>query len=214
MTAMAGPAGPVAALVLAGGSASRMGGVDKPGIKVGGRTLIATVAAAASGAGASHLVVVGPARPDLAGALPGAPKLEFIRERPAGTGPVPALRAGLPLVTEPWLLLLAADLPFVRDSHLRELVAAAERSENGALLVDANGRPQWLASCWRTAGLRAALGVYAGSSLGGLLGPLRAAEVAVAQAGQAAPWLDCDTPEDVAAARALTRGSEADDERA
>jgi len=126
---------------------------------------------------------------------------------------VPALRAGLALITAPWLLLLAADLPFLRDSHLRELVAAAEQSHAGALLVDDAGRPQWLLSCWRTDCLRTALTGYEGSSLGGLLGPLRASEVAV-PAGSAPPWLDCDTPEDVAAARALTRGSEADHERA
>jgi molybdenum cofactor guanylyltransferase len=168
---------------------------------------------AAAGAGAGHLVLVGPGGPDLATALPGDPHVEFTTERPPGAGPVPALRAGFALITEPWLLLLAADLPFLRDSHLRELVAAAERSHAGALLVDDAGRPQWLLSCWRTDRLRTALTGYEGSSLGGLLGPLRAAEVALA-AGNAPPWLDCDTPEDVAAARALTRGSEADHERA
>jgi molybdopterin-guanine dinucleotide biosynthesis protein A len=122
---------------------------------------------------------------------------------------VPALRAGLALITEPWLLLLAADLPFLRDSHLRKLVAAAGQSPAGALLVDDAGRPQWLVSCWRTARLRTALAGYEGDSVGRLLGPLHATEVAV-PAGSAPPWLDCDTPEDVAAARALTRGSEAD----
>jgi hypothetical protein len=81
------------------------------------------------------------------------------------------------------------------------------------LLVDEAGRPQWLVSCWRTARLRTALARYQRSSLGELLGPLRAAEVAL-PAGNAPPWLDCDTPEDVAAARALTRGSEPDHERA
>jgi len=149
----------------------------------------------------------------MAAALPGEPHVEFTSERPHGAGPVPALRAGLALITEPWLLLLAADLPFLRDSHLRELVAAAEQSPGGSMLVDEAGRPQWLVSCWRTACLRTALAGYQASSLGGLLGPLRAAEVAL-PADSAPPWLDCDTPEDVAAARALTRRSEADDERA
>jgi molybdopterin-guanine dinucleotide biosynthesis protein A len=209
---MARRAGALAALVLAGGQASRLGGADKPGIEVGGRTLLGAVAAAAAGAGAGHLVVVGPARPELAVALPGALRVEFTSERPAGAGPVPALRAGVAQVTEPWLLLLAADLPFLRGSHLRELVDAAEQSGTGALLVDDAGRPQWLVSCWRTAGLRTALAGYSGSSLGGLLGPLRAREVAVAAGGEAPPWRDCDTPEDVAAARALTRGSEAGNE--
>jgi molybdopterin-guanine dinucleotide biosynthesis protein A len=145
--------------------------------------------------------------------LPGDPHVEFATERPAGAGPLPALLAGLARITESWLLLLAADLPFLRDSHLRELVAAAEQSHAGAFLVDDAGRPQWLVSCWRTICLRPALAGYEGDSLGGLLRPLRGAEVAV-PAGNAPPWLDCDTPGDVAAARALTRRSEADDERA
>jgi len=206
MTAGSPRTGQVAALVLAGGGARRLGGADKPGLEVGGRSLLAAVAEAAAGAGACHVVVVGPVRPDLAGNLPGGTAVDFTTERPPGAGPVPGLRAGLSLVAEEWLLLLAADLPFLRDSHLRELVAAAHRAASGALLVDGQGRPQWLASCWRTAGLKTALTGYQGSSLGGLLGPLRPAEVAVAaEAGQAPPWLDCDTPEDVTAARAFAR---------
>jgi molybdopterin-guanine dinucleotide biosynthesis protein A len=197
MAARAGP--PTAAVMLAGGRAGRLGGADKPGIEVGGRSMLASVAAAAAGAGARHLVVVGPARP--AGMLPAGMAIDFTTERPPGAGPVPALRAGLLLVTEPWLLLLAADLPFLRDSHLRELVAAAGQA-GAAALVDDDGRAQWLVSCWRADDLRTALTAYRGNSLGGLLGPLCPAEVTV-PAGQAAPWLDCDTPEDLAAARAL-----------
>ena len=207
------PGQQLAALVLAGGRANRLGGTDKPAIEIGGRTLLNAVATAAARAGAGHLVLVGPARPDLAAALPVDLHIEFTTERPPGAGPVLALGAGLALISERWLLLLAADLPFLRDAHLRELVAAAEQSPCGAMLVDDAGRPQWLVSCWRTACLRTALAGYQGSSLGGLLGPLRAAAVAL-PAGNAPPWLDCDTPEDVAAARALTRGSEADHERA
>src|SRR5690242_5757560 len=57
--------GRIAALVLAGGRASRLGGADKPGITIGGRSLLAAVASAARDAGASRVVVIGPARPDL-----------------------------------------------------------------------------------------------------------------------------------------------------
>lgn len=196
----------LSALVLAGGRASRLGGADKPGLRVGGRTLLAAVTAAAAGAGVHQVVVVGPARPELAAAA-GVP-VSFTSERPPRGGPVPALRAGLRLVTEPWLLLLAADLPFLRDSHLRELVAAAQRTGTGAMLVDDGGRPQWLAGCWHTARLRAALAAYQGRTLGGLLGPLGPERVAV-PAGTQLPWLDCDTAEDLAAAR-----READDDHA
>lgn len=190
----------VAAVLLAGGQASRLGGADKPGITIGRRSLLATVAAAATDAGASRIIVVGPARAGLA-----AGHLEFTSEQPPGAGPVPALRAGVARVAEPWLLLLAADLPFLRGPHLRALLTtAAHRQTAGALLVDGQGRKQWLVSCWRSGPLSSALDGYGGASLGGVLGRLAPAEVRITQEpGQPPPWLDCDTDEDLAAALAF-----------
>ena len=155
--------------------------------------------AAAIEAGAIRVVVVGPARPDV---MDG--RVAFTSEEPPGAGPVPAVRAGLARVCEPWLLLLAADLPFLAGAHLRALRIAAQDAEAGALLTDDLGRPQWLVSCWRTARIRSALDEYGGASLGGLLGPLHPAEVMIgAEPGQPPPWLDCDTTDDLAAARAF-----------
>jgi molybdenum cofactor guanylyltransferase len=204
----------IAAVVLAGGRASRLGGADKPGVRILGRSLLATVTRAAIGAGASRIVIVGPPRPDLAaevvdgGAQPDSAagvSIEFTSERPPGSGPVPALRAGLDLVTQPRLVLLAADLPFLRAGDVRALLASTDGAAvAGSMFVDGQGRPQWLASCWRTASLRSALESYQGTSLGGLLGPLRPAEVwTSAVAGQPPPWLDLDTRKDVAEALAL-----------
>jgi molybdopterin-guanine dinucleotide biosynthesis protein A len=193
------PAQIAAALVLAGGRATRLGGADKPAITVGGRSLLATVAAAAFDAGASRLVVVGPARPEMTGA-----RVLFARENPPGAGPVPALRAGLAHVSEPWLFLLAADLPFLTGAHLKAVQVSARESAAGALLTDGGGRPQWLVSCWRTGKVRAALGTYGGASLGGLLAPLHPEQVAIGtEPDQPPPWLDCDTSDDLAAARAF-----------
>ena len=161
--------------------------------------MLAAVTGAAHDAGAARVVVVGPARPDLGGI-----GVEFTSEEPAGAGPVPALRAGLARVSEPWLFLLAADLPFLTGAHLRVLHAAAQDAEAGALLTDGQGRRQWLVSCWRTGRIRPALDEYGGASLGGLLGPLHPCDVAITtQPGRPPPWLDCDTSEDLAAARAL-----------
>ena len=191
---------PAAAILLAGGRGSRLGGADKPGITIGGRSLLATVTAAAADAGASRIVVVGSSRPG----LPVHP-VEFTSEQPPGAGPVPALRAGIARVAEHWLFLLAADLPFLRGPHLRALLAAATRTDAaGALLVDGQGRKQWLVSCWRSERVRSALAGYGGASLGGVLGQLGPEEVAIAQEpGQPPPWLDCDTDEDLAAAMAF-----------
>ncbi|MFY9890374.1 MAG: NTP transferase domain-containing protein, partial [Streptosporangiaceae bacterium] len=69
---MTGPAGagpdaatPGAAfdtVILAGGSAARMGGADKPGIAVGRTAMLVLVAQAAAAAGTRRLIVVGPPR--------------------------------------------------------------------------------------------------------------------------------------------------------
>jgi molybdopterin-guanine dinucleotide biosynthesis protein A len=201
----------LAAIVLAGGQGRRLGGVDKASIKLGARSLVGAVVGAAIRTGADRVVVVGPDRPGLTDELAEAglgtrrARIDFARERPPGSGPVPALRAGLDLVTEPWLLLLAADLPFLSVTVLRDLVDAASLS-GGAVLADDQDRPQWLVSCWHAAGLRAAIAGYAGDSLRGLLAPLPRAELtAVAEPGAPPCWLDCDTPDDLALARQLAQ---------
>ncbi len=178
------------AVILAGGRAERLGGADKPGLAVGGRSLLAWVAAAAVEAGAEPIVIVGPSRPG----LPGAPI--FVREEPPGAGPVPALRRGLAELDADWAAVLAADLPFLRGEHVRTLLSAAA-GPGGAVLADPEGRPQWLTGCWRVSSLRPAVAAYAGASMRGLLGPLKPARVVVG--GPA--WLDCDTEDDLRRAR-------------
>ena len=233
--------GPFGIIILAGGRATRLGGADKPGLVVGGQTLLAAVVAAGTEAGARRVMVVGPDRPGTAdGRRRGA--IRFVREEPPGSGPVPALRRGLAELAprhrlaeqaprrglaeqalrrglaepdgpggqgaegEPWVAVLAADLPFLRAAHLRTLLAAAA-GRDGAVLADEGGRAQWLAGCWRTGALRRAAAGYQGSSLHGLLAPLRPVSVSVAPGpGEPPPWLDCDTEQDLRCARDLAAG--------
>ncbi|HEY1616499.1 MAG TPA: NTP transferase domain-containing protein [Streptosporangiaceae bacterium] len=225
-------AGSLDAIVLAGGVAARLGGIDKPGLVIGTASLLAAVAGAAAGAGARRIIVVGPERPGVAELIAAAGgQLMMTREDPPGAGPVPALRAGLALAEASWVALLAGDMPFLRPGHLRDLLDAAGYGPDnaapgdrrgrtasgkrptwargagepaGAVLLDDEGQRQWLAGCWRTAVLRAALADYDGRSLRGLLGPLEPTLVRSAAGDGAPPWLDCDTPADVAAARAWT----------
>ena len=182
-------------IVLAGGRGTRLGGRDKPGLVVGGRTLIGAVVAAGTAAGARQVIVVGPERAGLGG-------VSFVTEEPPGAGPVPALRRGLAEATPPWVALLAADLPFLRPDDLGTLRRAAA-GHHGAVFADDAGRPQWLVGCWQTETLRRAASGYHGTSLGGLLGPLGPVLVRMAPVpGVPAPWLDCDPPEDLDRARA------------
>lgn len=145
------------AVVLAGGRGSRLGGVDKAAVEVGGRTLLDHALEAVRGA--RRVVVVGPERPVPGWERPGpgserpVPEIVWTREEPPGGGPVAGLAAGIALVTAPRVVVLAVDQPGVTAGTVARLVAVGK----SAVLVDRDGREQWLTGVWRTGELRAAL---------------------------------------------------------
>ncbi|WP_431788387.1 molybdenum cofactor guanylyltransferase [Streptomyces sp. G9] len=187
-------------IVLAGGAAKRLGGADKPGVRVGGRALLDRVLAACDGG--ARTVVVGDRR---ATARP----VVWTREVPQGGGPLAALGAGLKLTTAEYVLVLSADLPFLGPGTADALLAAAGRpGREGALCTDPDGRDQPLVAAYRAEPLRRELALIA-TEYGGLAGlPLRilTAELELARidAGPDAVF-DCDTWDDIAAARARIR---------
>ncbi|MFC3503433.1 molybdenum cofactor guanylyltransferase [Micromonospora krabiensis] len=199
--------GRYAAVVLAGGAARRMGGVDKTTLPVGGRPMRDRVLAAV--ADAEPRILVGPAD-----AVP--PGVRVTREEPPGGGPVAAAVAGLALLDPgtPLVALLAADLPLLT----REAVDALRRAldgpgeADGVCYVDGDGRRQSLCGVWRVAPLRAALdrlaaargGTLSGASVRALLGGLTVRTLAWAGQGPP-PWFDCDTDQDVRRAEEWAR---------
>ena len=128
-------AGLVVAVVLAGGAGRRLGGVDKAGLVLGGRTLLDRVLAAAAGV-AGRLVVVGPPRAvDLERAV------IFVQEDVPGGGPVPAVAAALDATGgASVVLVLAVDLPLLTTAALARLVdeLAGRRPARGG---GGRGRP-------------------------------------------------------------------------
>jgi len=146
------------AVLLAGGRASRMGGVDKPGLLVDGVSMRDRAIAAVVSVGASPVVVVGP-EPAASGASRDA--VRWVREDPPFSGPAAAVVAGLPAegadATE-WTFLLACDLPHpdVAVARLMSGIPALPPEADGVCLVDGSGRPQWLTGVYRTAALTGA----------------------------------------------------------
>ena len=177
------------AIVLAGGRASRLDGVDKPQLTIGGRTLLDRVVDAV--AGAARVVVVGPPQPV-------ARDVVFCREDPPGAGPVAALAAAVPHVTADAVVLLGADLPEIAPA-VPALLAALPAS-GAAVLTDESGRANYLAAAWRRADLiaaLAALGDPAGAAMRALV-----AQVNAVQVPDPAGWgRDCDTWDDLEQAR-------------
>ncbi|MFE2459919.1 NTP transferase domain-containing protein [Streptomyces sp. NPDC059402] len=206
-----GPAG-YDAVVLAGGAARRLGGADKPGLRVGGRALLDRVLAAC--AGARTTIVVAEPRPT-------ARPVTWAREDPPGGGPLAALAAGVRHTTAEHVLVVSADLPFLVGPTVGRLLSAlAAGDADGVLLTDADGRDQPLVAAYRASALRRELAALArdradrsaraadapdtadltGLPLRRLTGALRLTRLPDAVAA-----FDCDTWDDIATARARIR---------
>ncbi|MFZ4152315.1 NTP transferase domain-containing protein [Streptomyces pseudogriseolus] len=193
------PAAAYDAVVLAGGAARRLGGADKPAVRVGGRPLLDRVLAACADA-RTTVVVAGP--------RPTARPVTWAREDPPGGGPVAALDAGLRHVTAEYVVLLSADLPFLDGRTVGALLDALRRgAADGVLLTDAGGRDQPLVAAYRTLPLRRELAALSARH-GGTAGlPLRRLTGALdlLRISDPVASFDCDTWDDIATARARIR---------
>jgi molybdenum cofactor guanylyltransferase len=183
-----------AAVIVAGGGGLRLGGVDKPALTLRGRTLLDRVLSAV---GDVPVVVVGPVRD-----LP--PRTRQTQERPPGSGPAAAISAGLdalPTLSDDALVaVLAADLPGITAATVQRLVTALGSdgipggpASSGAVLVDGDGRRQYLLGVFRHGPLLAAARAadWVGRPVRALLDPLIGVEVPAL--GEEAA--DVDTPE-------------------
>lgn len=186
----------VDAVLLAGGRATRLGGIDKTALGAAGDTLLDRALRATAGA-ARRIVVAGPpSAPAPAGVL-------WTTERPRHGGPAAALAAALavPGPAAPAVLLLAADLPHVEEA-VPALLAQVDPAGavDGWIAVDADGRDQPLLGLYRREPLLAALTAFPGGPAGA---PLRRVleRLTLARLPVAAGLLaDVDTPADARAA--------------
>lgn len=178
------------AVVLSGGGGARLGGADKASIEVRGQTLLEHALAAV--AGAAEIVVVGTE-------VPTSRPVTFTREDPAGGGPAAGLLAGLRAFARrpERVVALAVDMPRVTSRTVDRLLGAPE--EDGAVLVDASGREQYLCAAYSVAAIDAAgAGASAhGRSMRDLVSGLRLARVPAV--GEEAA--DLDSWEDLARLR-------------
>lgn len=175
---------PFDALVLSGGRGRRLGGVAKAEVAVAGHTLLERAHAAVAEAGA--VVDLGPE-------VPG--------------GPVAAVAAGLRRVTADVVVVLACDMPLVTPRTVARLVdtVADDTACDGAVLVDADGRRQYVAAAYRGEALRVAVRSVEpvqDAAMRRLVRGLRLTDVR-AHADEA---MDCDTWSDVRRAVELLEG--------
>ncbi|MEU8826061.1 NTP transferase domain-containing protein [Streptomyces sp. NPDC048636] len=185
------------AVILAGGAARRLGGADKPALRVGGRALLDRVLAACRGAG--ETVVVGPRRPT-------ARPVRWVREEPPGGGPVAALDVGVRQTTAPVVLVLSADLPFLTSETVKALLSGVGEAD-GVVLTDSDGRAQPLVAAYRAEPLRREIALLATEHgrLSGLPLRLLTSELSLGGLHHPTASFDCDTWEDITTARARIR---------
>lgn len=159
-------------VILAGGTAARMDGIDKSSIELDGRTLLELAIDAFLDA--DEVVVVGPepvrtTRP-----------VTTVREDPPRGGPVAGLLTGVDaLLRRPRLVgVLAVDMPRVTPHTFRRLREASVGCD-GAFLVDHDGRRQLagVLDAQRLRLERPGLEEQHGMSLRSLLEPLDLADV-------------------------------------
>lgn len=141
------PGPPVTLGILAGGQATRLGGMDKAWLRRGGTPLVLALA--------RHLA------PEVEATLVSANRnlerydahgLRAVADRVAGIGPLGGLDALAHACTTPWLLTLPVDVVCVNECLLRSLRAAGGQ---GASAGDDDG-PQPLVALWPVAALREA----------------------------------------------------------
>jgi molybdopterin-guanine dinucleotide biosynthesis protein A len=180
-------------ILLTGGSSRRMGR-DKASLEFGNHTLLKFQLEQVP----NELTVIVVGEPIAAG-----DHITFIREDPAGSGPVAAVAAAMALVNTPLILLLAVDAPFAMPRLLNVSLAS---STNALIPVDRSGHAQYLAGIYRTDPLRIAVNQIAspvGVSVRELMSHLPCVEYREIPPGEAEFFIDLDTPEDLAIAREI-----------
>ncbi len=175
------------AILLAGGRASRLGGIDKLLLQIGGQTVLER--AVASAAHLSQVAIVGPERD-----LKFVREVIWTREDPPFSGPASAIAAGfgaLKPAGEDEILVLPSDLV-----HPGQVVHALAGAPGNCIAVDPDGFRQWACCKVLAADLSAALTATDGladASIRKLLTAIEFHEVAVSTRTCA----DLDTPADV-----------------
>lgn len=162
-----------------------MGGVFKPGLRIGGRRLLDL---ALDGVALARQVVVVGVGPVPAGVL-------LTREDPPFSGPAVAVDAGFAVLGDhaEFTLLLASDLPDAPAAVAELLASGVSAGWDGTCLLDESGRRQWLLGLYRSTALAEALVSREGAAMYRLLAGLRLHEVVP----QGASVADVDTAADL-----------------
>ena len=136
----------VSALILAGGKATRLGGIDKRELVVEGRTIFER-----------QCEVLRPLVAEILVSSPReVPGHRTVVDAVPGAGPLAGIAAGLAAAATPWLLVVAGDMPYVSGA-LIELVLSGAREGADAVGIRIGELPEPLLCLLRVDAARPAL---------------------------------------------------------
>ena len=190
----------VAALVLAAGKSSRMGGPNKLLEEVDGKALVAHAVDTALAADvASVVVVTGHQRERVEAALAGKP-VTLVHNPDFAEGLSTSLKAGLRLVAGDvdGALVCLGDMPRLTPAHLDQLLAAFNPAEGRSICVPTYKNKRGNPVLWGRRFFADMQGVAGDVGARHLIGE-HADQVVEVEMGDAAVLLDVDTPEALAA---------------
>ncbi|MFL5561124.1 MAG: molybdenum cofactor guanylyltransferase [Gemmatimonadaceae bacterium] len=185
-----------AGAILAGGGASRFGGLAKGLERVGGMRIVDRVVAALHEVASDIIVVGAPAA--VSGSLPA---LRAVSDGAPGAGPLGGILTAL-RATGSDTIVLAWDMPFVTAADLRPLLTAPLDAEASVWELDGTVEP--LCALYRLRAFGALEQAFAEGerSPRGALRRLRLHTIARDSITERSPFASVNTPEELAAARA------------
>ena len=177
------------AIIIAGGRATRLGGIDKTALVFNGRTLLQCALDAVREA--QQVAVVG-----FGIDLAPAEGLSQTEEEPRWGGPAAGLTAGvhnLRLSRVEHTVVIAADMPRVAGA-VAMLLEAVDEDHDGVIAIDSSGIRQQLLAVYRTSALRQAVAAAdsTNAAMRSITGTLRLRELVIPDELCA----DVDTPID------------------
>lgn len=125
----------VSALILAGGKATRLGGIAKHEIVVDGSTIFER-----------QVAVLAPSVREILVSSPrDIPGYRTVHDAVEGAGPLSGIAAGLAACTTRWLLVVAGDMPYLTSDLIEALIYATDETAEPIDAVgvkSANGLPE------------------------------------------------------------------------
>lgn len=203
---------PILGVILAGGLARRMGGGDKPLLRVGGRTLLDCVVERLAPQCEAGLVLSANGDPKRFADFPGPVVPDAIAGNP---GPLAGILAGLDYAAEhcpqaDHVVTVAGDTPFLPIDLVARLLTVREGSGKPIGLAASGGHDHYAIALWPVVlreDLRAALVERGERRLGAFIARHGVA-VAEWPVDPVDPFLNINEPADIAVAEAILTDSE------